>query len=237
MNKGTTSLIIIILILASISGVLYVKYELPRRRNMQKGFANVSISAMYGGKYIDSTLVIQNGDTKEITTRNGYEFLRLKKGIYEIYNKNTSQNFYRSILEYNISLDVQRIDFELSKPKEVTIKSSNNRSLIEIEVDSENFQNAKLCLQHSTNYIFLNLESKEEIDLLDGYEDWDKCYSLEKSIISKEKLNISYEIFVIPTEEDFIKIAIIDTDFINGEYRNRLDGTDLGGEDEIKKVA
>ena len=117
----------------------------------------------------------------------------------------------------------------------VKLKSKNNGSRINLEISSENYQNVKLCIKHSINYIFVEFEL-EKIDLLDGYEDWSKCYSLDRSIKGVEFLNVSYQIFGTPTEDDYIKVAVIDTDYIDGKHENELDGVDLGGEDLIRRI-
>ena len=235
MNKATVYIVIIILVLVSVSTIIYFKYELPRRLGIEGEFSNLSISAKYDGKFVEAVLIIQNGENKEIKTREGYEFLEIKKGVYEIYCINSSEIFYKAKKTFNITKDITRIDFELEKPKEVRIKSKENGSIINLEIYSENYQNAKVCLKHSLNYIFVNTE-KEEIDLLDGYKDWDKCYSLDKSIKGSEFLNVSYKVFGIPNEDDYIKIAVIDTEYIKGSYRNQLDGVDLGGKDQISRI-
>ncbi len=236
MNKGNIYLTIIILVIASISVVLYIKYELPKRSNIEGAFANVSISAKYENRNIETVLVIQNGETHELEMRGGYEFLQLRKGIYKIYNKNQEENFYRNMVSYNISEDTRRIDFELNKPKEVEVKTKDDGSLINVEMSSENYQNVKLCLKHSLSYIFVNMESVMKIDLLDGYEGWDKCYSLEKSLNGVEEVNVSYRVFRMLEEDDFIEIAIIDTDYVDGKYENQFENKDLGGEDVIAKI-
>jgi len=234
MNKGSTYIIIIISIIAIASIILYVKYELPKRSNIEGEFSNLSISAKYNGNYIETILVLENGETHELKT-NGYEFIQLRKGIYNIYNKNEEKNFYQKVEEYNISEDIRRIDFELDKPEEVITKTKHNSSIVNVKMSSENFQNVKLCLKHTISYIFVNINTLEEIDLLDGYEDWDKCYSLDKSL-GKEEVNISYRISRIPEESDFINMAIIDTEYVEGKYRNEFKGKDLGGEDIIVKI-
>lgn len=235
MNKGNIYLAIIILIIATVSIVLYVKYELPRRAGLDGTFSNLSISAEHGGEFVVTTLMIRNGDTKEIKTRKGYEFLKVKKGIYEIFNKDTEQGFYRKIVEYNISKNTTRIDFELDRPEEITVRSRDDGESINIVISSENYQNVRICLRHSLSYIFVNINISK-IDLLDGYENWDKCYSLEKSIKGEEEVNLSYEISRIPEDDDFIEIVVIDTDYINGEYRNRFNEKDLGGEDVVVRI-
>lgn len=231
-----TIFIISILVIALIIGFIYYKVELPNKDQIKGSFVNVSISAEFEGKKVQTILIIENGENKEIETSEVYELINLRKGIYRISNKNLNdQDFYQTIKEFNLTKDT-RIDFTLSKPKEVKIRWSENNSIIKVNIKSENFQNVKYCIKYSMNYIFVKSINQTEIKRLDGYKDWDKCYSLEKSLTnSNETIYISYTMFRIPNSDDYIKLAIIDTEYLD-EYQNRKDDLDLGGEDKIVNI-
>lgn len=227
--------IVVILIIASLIGYVYYKYELPKKNQIEGSFINVSISAEFEGKKVPTILIIKNGESKEIETSEIYELINLRKGIYQINNKNLEgQNFYRELKEFNLTEDT-RIDYILSKPKEVKAKWSENNSIIKVNIKSENFQNVKYCLKSSINYIFVK-SNQTEIKKLDGYKKWDKCYSLDASLInSNETIYISYDFFKQPSQNDYINLSIIDTEYL-GNYQNIENNLDIGGEDLIINI-
>lgn len=225
--------LISILVISLLIGYVYFNVELPKRNSISDSFVNLSLSAEFENKKVETILIIEE---REINTSNVYELINIRKGVYQISNKNLKdQYFYRELKEFNITKDT-RIDFALSKPKEVISKVTESNSIIKIEVKSENFQNVRYCLKYSINYIFVKSIDKTEIKKLDGYNGWDKCYSLETSLInSNETIYISYTSLGNTDSIEYIDLVLIDMEYL-GIYQNKENNLDIGGKDLIINI-
>jgi hypothetical protein len=192
---------IIFLILAIVIGTtLFIYFKVEPQ---VKEYVNVSIIAKHEGIITKTGIIV---DGQEINTSNSYELLLLEKKPITIKNKNLKgQNFYEKEYTYNLTKDT-RIDIELEKPKLPKIDVDKNI----ITIFSENFMDVKFCLISSANYISIEA-NQTEIKKLDGFENYDSCYSLNKDLKnSKEVIKIDYIELSNPTDMDFLNITVID---------------------------
>jgi hypothetical protein len=192
---------IIFLILAIVIGTtLFIYFKVEPQ---VKEYVNVSIIAKHEGIITKTGIIV---DGKEINTSTSYELLLLEKKPTTIKNKNLEgQNFYEKEYTYNLTKDT-RIDIELEKPKLPKIDVDKNI----ITIFSENFIDVKFCLIGSANYISIET-NQTEIKKLDGFENYDSCYSLNKDLKnSKEVIKIDYIELSNPTDMDFLNITVID---------------------------
>lgn len=196
---------IVLIILALVVGA--VSYIYFKGETVQKEYVNVSIIASYEGIYTKTGIII---DGKEINTSKSYELIKMEKKLVTVKNKNIEgQNFYEEEYEYNLTENT-RIDIELEKPQlpEIDVDYRNGLS---VTLSSENFEDVKFCLIGSLNYIFLEAD-KPKIKKIEGFENYDSCYSLEKDLKdSEETVNINYTELSNPTELDYINMSIIDS--------------------------
>lgn len=217
MKKGIFILFLIILIIGI--GIFFVwKWEVNNKQNILDGMANISISAIFEGNKVITGFEIQTiNELINGQTSSSYERLIVNiNQTIKVTNVNLeNQSYYINTEDYYIKSNENRIDIILLKPEEVTIDIEKFDKYLIIELYSKNLMNPKFCLIWSMNYYLVKANNFTEIKKLDNYKNWDRCYESNFSLKnSVEKINISYNMFGILNEKDYINISIIDPQFI-----------------------
>jgi hypothetical protein len=155
MEKKTIFILIFCIILAGTLYYFYSNYE-PKKEE----YYNISISAIENRERIKTGYEINQLNIKG-NTSSTYELINLKRGIYNITNRNLDkQSYYENWITYNIS-ENKRIDLILEKPELPKIKKEKDKENIILIISSSNFQDIDFCLIGSINYIFLKVEPRE----------------------------------------------------------------------------
>lgn len=203
MNKATVWIIVIMLLMAGLFAYIWFSYK-PKVENNNY---NISLIAEYGGKKMPTQFRVNY--SKYINTSIFYETFEYPNGTLILENLNIDdQLFYEDIREYLIEENT-RIDYELDKVviPEIEITKGNP---INLTISSECFKNVKFCIKSSVNYLFLK-SNYTEIQKLENYENYDKCYDLGMSLEeSSAVIPISYTQMSEPTKYDYINITVID---------------------------
>lgn len=205
MNKA----IWIIIVIAVIIGVLaFIYYSYVPQ---EKDFVNVSISANYEGKKIETGFIISpimiTGNTSQ-----SYETYSIEKQVITVKNINIEgQEFYEEDKVFNVTKNT-RIDLKLTKPQEIkyTIIKDDVDNLINLTVYSENYREIDFCLKGTFNYLFLKAPDYTKTNI-ENYENYDSCYDGNFSLINNNKtITITYLEFSRPKNDDFIEIVLLD---------------------------
>lgn len=205
MNKAIW-IIIVIVVIIGVLAFIYYSY-VPQ----QKDFVNVSISANYEGKKIETGFTISpimiDGNTSQ-----SYETYSIEKQIITVKNINLeNQDFYEEEEIFNVTKNT-RIDLKLTKPQDVEylIKKDDVDNSINLTLHSLNFRDIDFCIKGTFNYLFLKAPDYSKITLED-YDNYDSCYDGNFSLINNNKtITITYLEFSRPKDDDSIEILLID---------------------------
>lgn len=212
-----TILLIFFILITSLFIYIYYHYELPNKNNLKNEFSNLSIIARYNGKNIETGYIIQtvDGNIKGNTSKS-YQLEKVRIGqIVNVNNVNIDdQTFYQDNIKINTSNGNARVVLDLKAPYPINIDYSSTNP-IQVKINSKDAKYIVFCLDWSLNYIFVKPNNYPNIENPKGYENWPNCYDAQFSLEGEEKiLNIDYSEFSDIKEEDFIKIAILQKDFI-----------------------
>lgn len=234
MNWRLVLTIILFLFLIGGATIIYFKYEKPIKESNDI-FYNVSIYATYEGRNVVTGYSFSgfNGETLE----NG-AILENLRGNNEVTFSNFNlegQNFYTYQKKAILSKDIMtRVELILDKPKEVKTRRIDDNTL---EIESEMFKNVKYCMRWSKHYIFVGIYNLKEISKPEMYRFWDRCYDGNVSLInSKTSIVFSSAEYGVKDDEDYIELAIIDSDIIDGKVVISKGDEDLYGKNKIIKI-
>lgn len=238
MRKRTIFLIVFVIGVIGLLIFLYWKYELPKKNIYD--LTNLSISAKLNGKLVITNYTINyNGAVKNgQTEKSGYVLEQVPKNqTIKIYNINiNNQTYYTDYKEFQAQ-DTKRIDFKLEQPQEVLINTTDNTDNLTIILFSKNFQNVIFCVKWSVHFISVATQDFNQTEKPDLYKTWDRCYNANFSLRNnEEKINLQYKIFGILNIDDYIKIAVIDSDYKDGVFITEQDNKDIAGTDKIEKI-
>lgn len=226
----------IVLFLSMIAGGIYLYYRFEKPiKDSNESFTDVLIYATYGGELIKTGYKFSgfSGETLE----SGAIMERLR-GDHEVTFSNFNldgQDFYTFEKQINLNdNETKRVELVLEKPEELEINQMEN----EVGLSSKMFKNLIYCIRWTYPYIFVRIENLTEIRNPEIYKYWERCYdsgiSLENS---KTYVKVEYGEYGIPDDEDYIELAIIDSDRLgNGEIITSINNTDLYGYDKIIKI-
>ena len=203
MNKKSLVFLIGIIIIIAGFSLLYFKVILPNRAESNET-VSLSICAEYENKKIETGMLI-NGIKYNLT--DSYEIIEFKKGsIVNIKNINiNNQSYYIRSQEVNLSKNT-RIDFQLNKPIETTIKKDSDTYNVNLEIDSY-LEDAFICLKWSYAYYFVFLENHTQSDKIERYQTYDRCYDIE-NIDGKQDFNVTFKYSSTPLSSDYINLVI-----------------------------
>jgi len=203
MNKKLIVFAFIVLLLVAGFLLLYFKVIIPNR-NLSNETISLSVCAEYENKKIETGMLI-NGIKYNLT--DSYEIIEFKKGsIVNIKNINiNNQSYYIRSQEVNLSKNT-RIDFQLNKPIETTIKKDSDTYNINLEIDSY-LEDAFICLKWSYAYYFVFLENHTQSDKIERYQTYDRCYDIE-NIDGKQDFNVTFKYSSTPLSSDYINLVI-----------------------------
>lgn len=208
MRKSLILIFILILLLGGGFTYIYYKYEIPNKNNSIT-LTNLTISAEYNGKKIKTGYVIESPNgIIEGNTSQSYEFEQVRKNqVIKIYNKNIEdQLFFKDLRIIDISENLIRIDLKLEEPKPINIKKVSENPII-LNLTSQDARDIDFCLDWTSAYIFVKVENYTKIEK-EGYKNcFNGDFSLNES--NNQVIKIDYTKFKIPTNEDYIKIILI----------------------------
>lgn len=220
MSRTTNYVIMFCIILFGLFGYLYYNLDF----NSKIEYTNITISAEFNNQKIITGYIIETKDGLIVgNTSQSYEKVVVRKDeTIKVYNTNIdNQNFYKNLQDVNLTMNTKRITLKLKEPKIIEYEIERN-DLIKINLKSEDARDIDTCISWSTNYIFVKIKNLEEIKT-DGYDAWGKCYDGNFTLKNSNKtLEIQYNKFGTPNENDFIKIILINS------------GTEPKTEQEIK---
>ena len=203
MNKKSLVFLIGIIIIIAGFSLLYFKVILPNRAESNET-VSLSICAEYENKKIETGMII---DGIKYNLTDSYEIIEFKKGsIVNIKNINiNNQSYYIRSQEVNLSKNT-RIDFQLNKPIETTIKKDSDTYNVNLEIDSY-LEDAFICLKWSYAYYFVFLENHTQSDKIERYQTYDRCYDIE-NIDGKQDFNVTFKYSSTPLSSDYINLVI-----------------------------
>jgi len=208
-----SKIIILFAIVFLIAGAVYLVYTKTDQPISEQEKIGLSISTQFNNKKVPTTIVLEtNQGIIELNTSENYELIKvLPNQTVKIANKNIDdQKFYSDSTDVIIGLENKRVDLILDEPKELSVEVTEPDS-VEIYLFSENFKDVKFCLTWSLNFIFVKALNFTEIDRLDGYEEYERCYNGEFSLYNSNKtIQVLYQTMGIQSEKDYIDMIILD---------------------------
>jgi len=229
MNKLTMILIVFVFISIIIGIIIYLYYEKPLLEH-QNIYVDLSIIAKdidlnenivvnYSIAQNDINNIIRNGTTVDLG------FI-----IESVLINNTYFVFISSLEYYPSKIDLiinetkpYRVEFDLKKPKNLTIMKIGNfvvDDIITLKVKSEYWQNLKFCYKYSTHFIRINILNSNFtlIDRPINFELYDKCFATNLSLINSElEIPFEYKYFGGLSNNDYVKFVFFD-DIFNHTY-------------------
>jgi len=206
-------IIILFVFLVICAGVVYYVYTTSDKPITDEDKISISILTLFENKPIETNVLIEtNQGIIELNTSKTYELIKVfPNQTIKITNKNIiKQKFYSDTKEIKIENINERVELTLDEPKELEVKVSESDN-INVFLFSENFKEVRFCLTWSLNYIFVKALNYTEIQRLEGYEDYERCYQGNFSLINSNKtIEVKYQNMGIPDEKDYIKMIILD---------------------------
>ena len=212
MNRAIIILIILFLIILSIFGYMYFKYEKPAQKQANIQFANLSIMAKYNNKAVvtDYELLLNNFEKRQSKTlEQGFvlEVVAVNTSI-KLYNINGS--YYKSEVNQLIDKsDTYRLILELEKIGNLSFSSSRiDEKDINLLVSSAGAtRNLTLCFKWSTHLISIELINYTGVRT----DNYDRCFYTNKNL-KDETLNLTlkYNNWGELDEKDSIEVFGLD---------------------------
>lgn len=251
MEKRWIFLIFFVLLVISGVVVVYLFYEKPLESEIE-GYSNITISStdLSNDKQVETSYLIQGKDIqfskRGNTSKEGSILLSVPSNhTYYVYNINKeNQNYYSSKREIIIpSTNVYWIKMGLIKPSSISLSRQgkfNGKDNLSIIIDSNGYyQKIVYCLKWGLRIIDISQPinfTKIEVPLL--YSSYFDCYQTNTSLkgVFPLEIPLDYTYWETLGDEDFIRIVVMDSDFVNGTYITELGGKDVGGKNKEYEI-
>jgi hypothetical protein len=208
--------------------ILYFYFEIPRQEEIKalSTVINFSIYATENNEYIKTNYIVKIDNeiySKGETLLNNPVIVSIPTNrTVTIYNSNNeNQDYYTTIYQKTVigSMENQRVELKLSNPGKLVVFSNRNledsgKFIINISSTSY-FNKPYLCIKWSPHIITVSTVY-QVIDKLERYQLYDKCYDFNREITNESFLfPVTYKIFGDLNENDYIRLAFIDSDCID----------------------
>jgi len=225
----TVMIFFALLFLGLVAGIiiLYLYFEIPKQNELKElsTVVNFSIYAtgQDNGEYIKTNYEVKV-DGELFSTGETMLDVPVVVSIptnrtVSIYNRNKeNQEYYTSLYTKTVvgEMEAQRVELKLSKPGNIIFLSDvrlddTGKLIVSVKSDSY-FRNPYLCFKWSSHLITVSTVYKE-VPKLERYQLYDKCYNFDREIGNESfSFPVKYKVFGDLNDNDYIKMAFIDTD-------------------------
>lgn len=248
MNKKIIFFIILTLLISGVMVYYYFFYEKEIKENAIKmSEISIIVSDMNApDKNLQVPFEISGVDVSfsKIGNTSSYGATLIKVPFNYTYKisviPNNENNYYSSIKTFSSnSQNIQQVRFFLKRAGEIEVSSKtalalNNPLILNVKLSGENFADLIYCVKWGMHIIKVTTNNTE-ISIPSQYKNYDKCFLTGLSLNSTNTeydLELSYKTIGYLDNNDFIKVVILDSDYIDGEYLSEYLDKDIGGKNK-----